>query len=226
MNTSSDAAEQLVRISLNTVEVAAKITGSGAKNIAVMLYAIMKDQKQTKGKTRLSSMLKSGQPLKIYAVRDKDLQKFCTEAKKYGVLYCVLKDKNAEDGMTDIMVREFDASKVNRIFDRFNLANVDMASIQTEIEKSREEKVVDKSEEFLDRLLSAESQKGEKQNSHPARSEKTNLSEHSLNTTNNPKSQASTKKSVRQKLNEFRAQQKVNTKPKSRTKTKKKGKSR
>ena len=171
-------------------------------------------------------MLKSGQPLKIYAVRDKDLQKFCTEAKKYGVLYCVLKDKNAEDGMTDIMVREFDASKVNRIFDRFNLANVDMASIQTEIEKSREEKVVDKSEEFLDRLLSAESKKDEKQNSHPARSEKTNLSEHSLNTTNNPKSQASTKKSVRQKLNEFRAQQKVNTKPKSRTNTKKKGKSR
>ena len=226
MNTSSDAAEQLVRISLNTVEVAAKITGSGAKNIAVMLYAIMKDQKQTKGKTRLNNMLKSGQPLKIYAVRDEDLQKFCTEAKKYGVLYCVLKDKNAEDGMTDIMVREFDASKVNRIFDRFNLANVDMASIQTEIEKSREEKVVDKSEEFLDRLLSAESQKDEKQNSHPARSEKINLSEHSLNTTNNPKSQVSTKKSVRQKLNEFRTQQKANTKPKSRTKTKKKGKSR
>ena len=226
MNTSSDAAEQLVRISLNTVEVAAKITGNGAKNVAVMLYAIMKDQKQTKGKTRLNNMLKSGQPLKIYAVRDEDLQKFCTEAKKYGVLYCVLKDKNAEDGMTDIMVREFDASKVNRIFDRFNLANVDMASIQTEIEKSREEKVVDKSEEFLDRLLSAESQKERKQNSHPARSEKTNLSEHSLNTTNNPKSQASTKKSVRQKLNEFRAQQKVNTKPNSRTKTKKKGKSR
>ena len=171
-------------------------------------------------------MLKSGQPLKIYAVRDKDLQKFCTEAKKYGVLYCVLKDKNAEDGMTDIMVREFDASKVNRIFDRFNLANVDMASIQTEIEKSREEKVVDKSEEFLDRLLSAESKKDEKQKSHLARAEKTNLSEHSLNTTNNPKSQASTKKSVRQKLNEFRTQQKANTKPKSRTNTKKKGKSR
>ena len=226
MNTSSDAAEQLVRISLNTVEVAAKITGSGAKNIAVMLYAIMKDQKQTKGKARLSSMLKSGQPLKIYAVRDKDLQKFCTEAKKYGVLYCVLKDKNAEDGMTDIMVREFDSPKVNRIFDRFNLANVDMASIQTEIEKSREEKAVDKTEEFLDKLLSAESQKEEVQNSYPARTGKTNLSEHSSKTTNSSKSQASTKQSVRQKLNEFKAQQKLNTKPKTKTKTKKKGKSR
>ena len=59
MNTSSDAAEQLVRISLNTVEVAAKITGNGAKNVAVMLYAIMKDQKQTKGKTRLNNSCSS-----------------------------------------------------------------------------------------------------------------------------------------------------------------------
>ena len=229
MNTSSDAAEQLVRISLNTVEVAAKITGNGAKNVAVMLYAIMKDQKQTKGKTRLNNMLKSGQPLKIYAVRDEDLQKFCTEAKKYGVLYCVLKDKNAEDCMTDIMVREFDSAKINRIFERFNLANVDMASIKTEIEKSREEKVVDKSEEFLDKLLSAESQKEDKQNSQTARTANPNLSEHSSMTQKNRESAPSTKQSVRQKLNEFKAQQKKpNTKPKTRnkSKSKKKGKSR
>lgn len=229
MNTSSDAAEQLVRISLNTVEVAAKITGNGAKNVAVMLYAIMKDQKQTKGKTRLNNMLKSGQPLKIYAVRDEDLQKFCTEAKKYGVLYCVLKDKNAEDGMTDIMVREFDSAKINRIFERFNLANVDMASIKTEIEKSREEKVVDKSEEFLDKLLSAESQKEDKQNSQTARTANPNPSGRSSMTQKNRESALSTKQSVRQKLNEFKAQQKKsNTKPKTRnkSKSKKKGKSR
>ena len=229
MNTSSDAAEQLVRISLNTVEVAAKITGNGAKNVAVMLYAIMKDQKQTKGKTRLNNMLKSGQPLKIYAVRDEDLQKFCAEAKKYGVLYCVLKDKNADDGMTDIMVREFDSAKINRIFERFNLANVDMASIKTEIEKSREEKVVDKSEEFLDKLLSAESQKEDKQNSQTARTANPNLSEHSSMTQKNQESAPSTKQSVRQKLNEFKAQQKKpNTKPKTRnkSKSKKKGKGR
>ena len=117
MNTSSDAAEQLVRMSLNTAEVAVKITGNGAKNVAVMIYAVMKDQKQTKGKTRLNNMLKSGQPLKVYSIRDKDLQQFCAEAKKYGVLYCVLKDKNINDGMSDIMVREFDSAKISRIFE-------------------------------------------------------------------------------------------------------------
>jgi hypothetical protein len=43
MNTSGEAADQIVRMSLNGVEVAAKITGAGAKQLAVMLYAIMKD---------------------------------------------------------------------------------------------------------------------------------------------------------------------------------------
>ena len=54
MNTSGDAAEQIVRMSLEGFEVAAKITGAGAKNIAVLLYAILKEEKKTKGKARLT----------------------------------------------------------------------------------------------------------------------------------------------------------------------------
>ena len=139
MNTSAEAADQVVRMTLNGVEVAAKISGAGAKQLALLLYAILKDQKKTKGKTRLSNMLRSGKELKVFAVKDQDLQKFCEEAKKYGVLYCVLKDKNAKDGLTDIMVRAEDASKVNRIFERFNLATVDIAAVRGEIERSRAE---------------------------------------------------------------------------------------
>lgn len=139
MNTSAEAADQVVRMTLNGVEVAAKISGAGAKQLALLLYAILKDQKKTKGKTRLSNMLRSGKELKVFAVKEQDLQKFCEEAKKYGVLYCVLKDKNASDGLTDIMVRAEDASKVNRIFERFNLATVDIAAVRGEIERSRAE---------------------------------------------------------------------------------------
>ena len=60
MNTSAEAADQVVRMTLNGVEVAAKITGAGAKQLAILLYAVLKDQKKTKGKTRLTSMLRSG----------------------------------------------------------------------------------------------------------------------------------------------------------------------
>ena len=73
MNTSGEAADQVVRMTLNGVEVAAKLSGAAAKQVAVMLYAILKDQKRTKGKMRLSSMLRSGKELRVFAVQDKDL---------------------------------------------------------------------------------------------------------------------------------------------------------
>ena len=74
MNTSGDAAESVVRMSLQGTEVALKLTGSAAKNIAALLYAIYKDKKQTKGKTTLTNMLKSGKELKVFTVKKDDLK--------------------------------------------------------------------------------------------------------------------------------------------------------
>ncbi len=146
MSYSGDAAEQVARMSLETGEVAIKLAGAGAKQLAVLLYAILKDARKSKGKTRLVNMLRSGKELKVFAVKDTDLRRFCAEAKKYGVLYCVLKDKDATDGITDIMVRAEDASRINRIFERFDLATVDMASVKSEIERDRAEKQADVSD--------------------------------------------------------------------------------
>ena len=44
MNPGGDAAEQIVRLSLEGVEVAAKISGNGAKNIGLLLYAVLKQE--------------------------------------------------------------------------------------------------------------------------------------------------------------------------------------
>ena len=71
MNTSGDAAESIVRMSLQGLEVAVRLSGSGAKNIAALMIAILKDQKQTKGKTSLTNMLKSGKELKVLLLRKK-----------------------------------------------------------------------------------------------------------------------------------------------------------
>lgn len=141
MNTGGEAGEQLVRMSLNGVEVAAKITGEGAKQLAILLYAILKEQDKTKGAARLSSMLRSGKELKVFTVRQSELKTFAKEAKRYGVLYCALKGiGKSPDGLVDIMVRAEDASKINRIVERFELAAVDKASIRNEIMGDRKEK--------------------------------------------------------------------------------------
>ena len=112
MNTGGEAAEQIVRMSLEGFEVAAKITGAGAKNIAILLYSILKEEKKTKGKARLTSMLRSGKELKVFTVKNGDLKKFTQEAKKYGVLYCVLTDRKNKDpnAEVDVIARAEDAS--------------------------------------------------------------------------------------------------------------------
>ena len=68
MNQSGDAAEQIVRMSLQGFEVGARITGSGAKEIADLLMAVKKEKKRTTGKTNLTNMLKSGKELKVFSV--------------------------------------------------------------------------------------------------------------------------------------------------------------
>ena len=139
MNTGGEAAEQIVRMSLEGFEVAAKITGAGAKNIAILLYSILKEEQKTKGKARLTNMLRSGKELKVFTVKSGDLKKFTQEAKKYGVLYCVLADRGNKDSNAevDVIARAEDASKISRIVERFNLASVDTASIVNEAEKSK-----------------------------------------------------------------------------------------
>lgn len=70
MSYADDAAEQVVRMSLESAEFAAKITGEGAKQVAVLLYAIAREQQKTRGKTRLAGMLRSGKELKVSGFSD------------------------------------------------------------------------------------------------------------------------------------------------------------
>lgn len=212
---SSDSAEEVVRISLEGMEIALKVAGEGAKNVAIMIYTIMKDKQQTKGKTRLTNMLKTGKPLKIFTIRAEDLKKFSQEAKKYGVLYCALADKKNSkiDGMVDIMVREEDASKMNRIAERFNFR--DVASIKRELEQemnktnSQEVVNIEKSEEdqFIDDIMPKPKEEfgQEIPSNNTKETEEKNPLEISSNIKSNDKTENSKddKKSVKKELKEI-----------------------
>ena len=189
---SSESAEQLVKISLEGIEVALKITGQFTERIAVALYTMLKDKKMTKGKTNLNNMLKSGSNLQIFSLQEDQLKKFHELSKQYGILYTALvnkKNKN-KDGMVDIMVRDEDAPKVNRIVQRFDLSAIDIASIKSEVEKEKMEEMVRDAkergvnvksyeEELAEDILSKPVQKenNEKSNPKEALAEKSPLSE-------------------------------------------------
>ena len=198
MNTSGEAADQVVRMSLEVGEAALKISGTGAKHLAVMLYAVLKEKKKTKGRVRLETLVKSGRPLTVFSVKESDLKQFVQEAKRYGVLYCAVRNpRGSSDGLVDVIVKEEDAPRINRIVDRFQFASVtEAAKIKTEIERTRAEKAKDgksekqekkpekdypqksKEDQLMDELFGESVKKeGKEQNPSLAKTTKSRLSE-------------------------------------------------
>lgn len=241
MNAGGETADQAVRMTLQGIEVAANIAlkagGMASKSLAVTLYAILTDKKKVKGKTRLNALLKSGKELKVFAIRHEDLKTFCDEAKRYGVLYCVLKEKNNTDGICDIMVRAEDASKISRIVDKFELATIDTKAIRESIMNERAETLKDiptlndKEHDELVKSLMASTKKTEKEekpyseNPTIARTQKSDLPfERTLKKANVAEESIDKRPSVREELKEIKKEQEkkiIRKSPKIKKKSKK-----
>ena len=140
MSANGEAAEQVTRIMLEGTEVLLRLTGKGAERAAVLVYTTLRQQEKTKGAARLSNMLRSGKPLKVYTFEEKDLPKFKEVAKQYGVLYSILKEKDKTGGVFDVLVRSDDENKINRIIERFSLTKLDTSSLKAELEKEKTER--------------------------------------------------------------------------------------
>ncbi len=120
MNLGSDPADQVVRFSLNGTETALKLSGLAAKNFAMFLYAVLKDQKKTHGKTHLTRMLQEQRPMKFFTVPSDRMKEFAHEARKRGLLFVPIRNKK-NPGQIEIVVFADDAAKVNRVLDCLNL---------------------------------------------------------------------------------------------------------
>ena len=128
MSQHGEAAEQVVSMATNaavkTVECAAEIVGKGSLSLATFLLAVLKDQKKTRGRTRIQSF--NGRPTKVFAIMAKDLKTFSEEAKKYGILYAAVMNRKSTDGIVDVVVSANDAARVNRIAARFALSTIEI----------------------------------------------------------------------------------------------------
>ncbi|MCQ4711183.1 PcfB family protein [[Clostridium] innocuum] len=211
-------------MSLQGIEVAAnialKIGGAATKSLAATLYAMLNDKKKVKGAARLNSMLQSGKELKVFAIRHEDLKTFCQEAKRYGVLYSVLKEKNNTDGICDIMVRAEDASKISRIVDKFELATIDTKAMRESILSERENQPLkdvpvmsaEEHDDLIDSLMSSTKQEEKSFAENPtiARTQKTSdvPSEH-ISKRANVAEDTSERPSVRQELKQIKSEREL-----------------
>lgn len=229
MNTSADAADQVVRMSLNGAEVALKVSGKGAAKISKLLYQALKnassENNKTQGAMRLKNLVRSGKRLEVCQIRDTDLKCFCTEAKNYGILYTILKDRDATDGMTEIMYKFEDESKVKRIYEKFDLAPFDTAQIKEEAENElsqmkapeRAQNAPEDIDQFLDKIMEKATptkDEGQMKNPTEARTAKQTRSEPSYKSKSKAARESfegepmrNGRKSVRQELAEIKDEQ-------------------
>ena len=118
MNTSGEVADLMVKEGIQITESAAKLAGLGAKNLAAIIVALLKDESRMQGKTNLKQLLKSDKPLCILQIKETDLKKFNSEAKKYGVLFTAVSDKTNNTGLCDVIAKQEDVTKLNYIMEK------------------------------------------------------------------------------------------------------------
>lgn len=140
MMNGGEAADQMVSYAFKGSEVVLRLSGDAAKHLAIYLANLLKQGGPSKGKTTLRHMIADGSPLKVQRIGVNEIPYFNQMAKKYGVMFVAVKDKNQRGGTCDIMFRADDSARVNRIFDRLNISDhPDVAHIQSEIRRTRGE---------------------------------------------------------------------------------------
>ena len=141
MYNGGEAADQMVSYAFKGGEVVLRLSGAAAKNLAVYLTALLKQGGPSKGKTTLKRMIADGKELTVQRIDADQIPYFNAMAKKYGVMFVAVRDKQNPDGKCDIMFRLEDSARVNRIFDRLAISeHPDVAHIKSEIIRSKEEK--------------------------------------------------------------------------------------
>ena len=135
MNLGSDPADQIVRYTLEGTEVALKLSGLAAKNFALFVYAVLKDQKKTRGKTRLVRMLKEQRPFKFFKIPQEALREFAKEARAHGLLYVPIHNKRQQEEI-ELVVFADDAAKVQRVLDNLNLDFVKAQAGEATVEQA------------------------------------------------------------------------------------------
>ena len=141
MSIGSETAEQMTREAIQISEAAVKLAALGAKNLAALCLALANENQKLRGKTHMNALLRSGKELRVFDLKEQDLTAFKREAKKYGILFSVIKDTASDSGHVDILAKAEDVSKLNRVFERLHYAAPEKKPTEDEPLKKAESRV-------------------------------------------------------------------------------------
>lgn len=167
--TAMAGAAMVARVVLGSSVHFVKLSSDVAKNF----FAAVVHSDKLGGKENLSKLLKSGEPLEIYSFTEDKFKLFADEAKRYGIVYSVVKrdDDDLKNGNYDVMIKRSDAGKLSRVLDKIGYATTKpgamVETVSSEENRNKEPDGVtmttEESRNLIDIMLSPD-ERGMKQN--------------------------------------------------------------
>lgn len=141
-----DEVAQILRISLDGVQVAMQITGAfwrNGKDFLKVLWNVLHREKM-QGKTSMRDLLVRGGDLQIFQFPEMYSKQIQKALKGYGILFSELPDLNRKDGMVEVVFHSEAVPRVNNLIQKLNagrfidmeqyLGNAEGKSMQNEEE--------------------------------------------------------------------------------------------
>lgn len=117
MDVSAEAADLVVKESLQATESAAKLLGSGVKNVAALLLALARDDYKVVGKTNSKRLARDPAPAEVIRIKKEDMGKFQKLAKEFGVLFFFAQKKGNESGYVNVVSSQNYVPQLNAVME-------------------------------------------------------------------------------------------------------------
>ena len=130
MENDSQESSKIARVILDGATRLIKISADIPRYAFEMVHILQTVQNGPKeGQVKMRKMMETGSALKVIPLKGKDNHaKFAEGAKQYGVMYSVVEDTQKD--IFDIVIREEDAPRVNRIIERYEMRPEDIITVR------------------------------------------------------------------------------------------------
>ena len=118
MSEASEAAEQVVKMMLSSGEIVVRLSGSAIKNGSAFLLALAKNHKKVFGRLNLSKMLGMTRDIRTFTLTPAQFQQFRKRARKMGILYSAVQDKNNSEVVIDLVLPVTEIERANAVFEQ------------------------------------------------------------------------------------------------------------
>ena len=116
MDPSGEVADLMLKQSMEATEKTVRLAASGIKNVAALLIALAKSDRQIIGKTSVRKLTKDPAPAVVLPLKSEDIDKFAKLAKQYGVTYIIARPKGKDGGDVDIISNQNYAPQLNALY--------------------------------------------------------------------------------------------------------------